>query len=100
MKPQKWEKLPTSEYTEKGGTLAAVITDKLRTKNGSKPSKVQGYVEITVVGAKAKTPPLARGLRCSRWSDRDKTGRDTLRSIQHQTKACGDVIPQRGLVQL
>jgi ribonuclease HI len=32
-----------------------------------------------VVGAKAKTPPFARGLRCSRWSDRDKTGRDTLR---------------------
>ena len=40
-KPQKWEKLHTSEYTEKGGTLAAVIADKLRTENGSKPSKVQ-----------------------------------------------------------
>jgi hypothetical protein len=33
------------------------------------------------VGAKAKTPPFARSLRCSRWSDRDKTGRDTLRLI-------------------
>jgi hypothetical protein len=34
------------------------------------------------VGAKAKTPPFARGLRCSRWSNRDKTtGRDTLRPI-------------------
>jgi hypothetical protein len=52
------------------------------------------------VGAKAKTPPFARGLRCSRWSDRDKTGRDTLRSIRHQTKACDGVIPQYGLVQL
>jgi hypothetical protein len=52
------------------------------------------------VGAKAKTPPFARCLRCSRWSDRDKTARDTLRSIRHQTKACGDVIPRRGLVQL
>jgi hypothetical protein len=52
------------------------------------------------VGAKAKTPPFARGLRCSRWSDRDKTGEDTLRSIRHQTKACGDAIPRRGLVQL
>jgi hypothetical protein len=31
------------------------------------------------VGAKAKTPPFARSLRCSRRSDRDKTGRDTLR---------------------
>jgi hypothetical protein len=54
----------------------------------------------TSVGAKAKTPPFARRLRCSRWSDRDKTGRDTLRSIQHQTKACGDVSPQHGLVLL
>jgi hypothetical protein len=35
------------------------------------------------VGAKAKTPPFALGLRHSRWSDRDKAGRDTLRSIQH-----------------
>jgi hypothetical protein len=33
------------------------------------------------VGAKAKTPPFARSLRCSRCSDRDKTGRDTLRLI-------------------
>jgi hypothetical protein len=52
------------------------------------------------VGAKAKTPPFARGLRCSRWSDRDKTGRDTLRSIRHQTKACDGVIPQCSLAQL
>ena len=27
-KLQKWEKLPTSEYTEKDGILAAVIADK------------------------------------------------------------------------
>jgi hypothetical protein len=52
------------------------------------------------VGAKAKTPPFARGLRCSRWSDGDKTGRDTLRSIRHQTKACDEVILPCGLVQL
>jgi hypothetical protein len=52
------------------------------------------------VGVKAKTPPFARGFRRSRWSDRDKTGRDTLRSIRHQTKACNGVIPQCGLVQL
>jgi hypothetical protein len=50
------------------------------------------------VAAKAKTPPFARGLRCSRWSDGDKTGRDTLRSIRHQTKACDEVIPPCGLV--
>jgi hypothetical protein len=47
-KLQKWEKLPTSEYTEKDGTLAAVITDKLRTESGSKPSKVQGCAERTL----------------------------------------------------
>jgi hypothetical protein len=52
------------------------------------------------VGAKAKTPPFARGLRCSRWSNRDKTGGDTLRPIRHQTKACDEVIPLCGLVQL
>jgi hypothetical protein len=52
------------------------------------------------VGAKAKTPPFARSLRRGRWSDKDKAGRDTLRFIQHQTKACGDVSPQRGLVLL
>jgi transposase InsO family protein len=53
-----------------------------------------------VVGAKAKTPPFARGLHCSRWSDGDKTGRDTLRSIRHQTKAYDEVILPCGLVQL
>jgi hypothetical protein len=37
-KLQKWEKLPTSEYTEKDGILAAVSADKLRTESGSKPS--------------------------------------------------------------
>jgi hypothetical protein len=53
-----------------------------------------------IVGAKAKTPPFARGLRCSRWSNRDKTtGRDTLRPIRHQTKTCDEVIPPGGLVQ-
>jgi hypothetical protein len=81
----------------------------MRTKNVSAPGggdnedpprpfrQVKGK---TVVGAKAKTPPFARGLRCSCWTDGDKTGRDTLRSIRHQTKACDEVIPPCGLVQL
>jgi hypothetical protein len=43
-------------------------------------NKVSG---LDNVGAKAKTPPSARGLRCSRWSDRDKAGRDTLRKTRH-----------------
>jgi hypothetical protein len=45
MKFQKREKLPTSEYTEKGGILAGVITDKLRTESESKPSRAQGCTE-------------------------------------------------------
>jgi hypothetical protein len=56
--------------------------------------------QVYTVGAKAKTPPFARGLRCSRWSNGDKTGRDTLRPVQHQAKACDEVIPPCGLVQL
>jgi hypothetical protein len=52
------------------------------------------------VGAKAKTPPFARGLRRSRWSNRNKTaGRDTLRPIRHRTKTCDEVVPPCGLVQ-
>jgi hypothetical protein len=47
-KPQKREKLPTSECTKKGGTLAAVIVDKLRTENRSKLSKMQGCAERTL----------------------------------------------------
>ena len=47
-KPQKWEKLPTSEYTEKGETLATAIADKLRTENERKPSKVQGCIGRTL----------------------------------------------------
>jgi hypothetical protein len=42
MKFQKWEKLMTSEYTEKGGILAGVIVDKLRTESENKPSRAQG----------------------------------------------------------
>ena len=32
-------------YTEKGGILADVIANKLRTEIENKPSKVQGYAE-------------------------------------------------------
>jgi hypothetical protein len=48
MKFQKWEKLPTSEYTEKDGILAGVIADRLRTESGSKLSKAQGCAERTL----------------------------------------------------
>jgi hypothetical protein len=51
------------------------------------------------VGAKAKTPPFARGLRRGRRSNRDKTaGEDTLRFIRHRAKTYNEVIPPCGLV--
>jgi hypothetical protein len=43
MKFQKSEKPPMSEYTEKGGILANVIANKLRTEIENKPSRAQGY---------------------------------------------------------
>jgi hypothetical protein len=57
-KPQKWEKLLTSECTEKGETLAAAIADKLRTESESKPSKVLGYGERTLSSLGTCTPTL------------------------------------------
>jgi hypothetical protein len=58
------------------------------------------YYSFVTVGAKAKTPPFARGLRRKRRPNGDKTtGRDTLRPIRHRTKTRGEVIPPGGLVQ-
>jgi RNA recognition motif-containing protein len=48
MKSRKWEKLPINESSEKGGILADVIADKLKTKNENKLNKVQGYAERTL----------------------------------------------------
>ena len=48
MKSRKWEKLPTSGYSEKGGILADVIADKLKTKIENKLNKVPGYAERTL----------------------------------------------------
>jgi hypothetical protein len=45
MKFKKWEKLPMSECTEKGGILTGVIADKLRIESESKPSRAQGCAE-------------------------------------------------------
>jgi hypothetical protein len=53
-----------------------------------------------LLGRRQRRHPSLVVSRCSRWFDEDKTGRDTLRFIQHQTKACGDVSPQHGLVLL
>jgi hypothetical protein len=48
MKSRKWEKLSTSGYSEKGGILADVIADKLKTKIENKLNKVPGYAERTL----------------------------------------------------
>jgi hypothetical protein len=53
-----------------------------------------------IVGAKAKTPPFARGLRRTRCTNCDKTtGRLTLRLMGHRTKTCDEVVSSRDLVQ-
>jgi hypothetical protein len=52
------------------------------------------------VGAKAKTPPFARGLRRPRCTNGDKTtGRLTHRLIRYRTKTCDEVISSCDLVQ-
>jgi hypothetical protein len=52
------------------------------------------------VGAKAKTPPFARGLRRTRGTNDDKTtGRLTLRLLCRQTKTCDEVVSSSDLVQ-
>jgi hypothetical protein len=74
-------------------------------------SKKQNFVALStaeaeyivvghLLGRRQRHHPSLVAFRCSRWSDKDKTGRDTLRFNQRQTKACGDVSPWLGLVQL
>jgi hypothetical protein len=55
---------------------------------------------ISSVGAKAKTPPFARGLRCTRCTNGDKTtGRLTLRLIRRRKKTHDEVVSSCDLVQ-
>jgi hypothetical protein len=55
---------------------------------------------MLLVGAKAKTPPFARGLRRTRCANGDNTtGRLTLRLIRHRTKTCDEVVSSSDLVQ-
>jgi hypothetical protein len=55
---------------------------------------------ISNVGAKAKTPPFARGLRRTRCINGDKTtGRLTLRLIRRRTNTCDKVVSSCDLVQ-
>jgi hypothetical protein len=85
---------PPRNHFERGQRLRHLATS----------SAPDDFVELVPrrenVGAKAKTPPFARGRRCCRWCNGVKTGWNTLRPVRHQTKACDEVIPPRGLVHL
>ena len=53
-----------------------------------------------MLGRRQRRHPSLEAFADNRWSDRDRTGRDTLRSIRHQTKTSDEAIQRRGLVQL
>jgi hypothetical protein len=48
MKSWKWEKLPTSGYSEKGGILTDVTAGKLKTEIENKLNRAQGYAGRTL----------------------------------------------------
>jgi hypothetical protein len=48
MKSRKWEKLPMSGYSEKGGILVDVTAGKLKTETEKKLNRAQGYTERTL----------------------------------------------------
>jgi hypothetical protein len=53
-----------------------------------------------MLGRRQRRHPSLEAFAAVDWSDGDKTGGDTLRPLRHQTKACDEVIPPCGLVQL
>jgi hypothetical protein len=59
-KPQRWEKLPMSECTKKGVTLAAAIADKLNTESESWASRMSGCGEKTLSSLETCTPILLK----------------------------------------
>jgi hypothetical protein len=55
---------------------------------------------LHAVGAKAKTPPFARGLRRTRCTNGDEaTSRLTLRLIRRRTKTHDEVVSSRDLIR-
>jgi hypothetical protein len=78
-------------YVTIAGCLSSWITIKI---------KLCQLEDLESVGAKAKTPPFARGLRRTRCTNGDKTTtRLILRLIRHRTKTCDEVISSCDLVQ-
>jgi hypothetical protein len=70
--------------------------------------KLNAYPQITIyivftmnhlLGRRQRRHPSLEAFADIRWSGRDRTGRDTLRSIRHQTKTGDEVIPPRGGAQ-
>jgi hypothetical protein len=80
-------------------------TEEAAFRVGPKNLEARGRTKIETpltinVGAKAKTPPFARGLRRPRCTNGDKTtGRLTLRLIRHRTKTCDEVVSSCDLVR-
>ena len=88
--PQK----PPRDHFERGQRLHHLAT------SSAPDDLIELVTRRANVGAKAKTPPFARCLRRSRWSNRDKTtGRFTPRPIRHRTKTCDEVVSSCDLVQ-
>ena len=85
---------PPRNHFERGQRLHHLVTS-------SAPDDLVELVPRRAnVGAKAKTPPFARCLRRSHWTNGDKTtDRLTLHPICHRTKTCDEVFPSRDLVQ-
>jgi hypothetical protein len=85
---------PPRNHFERGQSLRHLATS----------SAPDDFVELVPqranVGAKAKMPPFARGLRCTRCANGDKTtGRLTLRLIRCRMKTCDEVGSSCDLVQ-
>jgi hypothetical protein len=78
-----WRRVGKRGASGAQGCAGLAARRKVRGWRRAKKLRVCTVGEKRCVGAKAKTPPFARGLRRSGWSDRDKAGRDTLRSIRH-----------------
>jgi hypothetical protein len=87
-------KKPPRNHFERGQRLRYLAT------SSAPDDLVELVPQRANVGAKAKTPPFARCLRCNRWTNGDKTtDRLTLRPIRHRTKTCDEVVLSCDLVQ-
>jgi hypothetical protein len=91
--PRSCQKPPRNHF-ERGQRLCHLAT------SSAPDDLVELVPQRANVGAKAKMPPFARGLRRPRCINGDKTtGRPTLRLIRHRTKTCDEVVSSCDPVQ-